>query len=197
MTDEKKVVEIIEKNGGFVTSKEVVERGINDMALTRMTKDGLLERVARGYYVRPGHIVDDFYRIQLQSKNAVYSLETALYLHDLSDRTPLVLNMTVPHDYYGSLRTEEKVNLTFVSKDILNLGVIEVVSPFGMKIRVYDVEKTICDIIKNRNKMDAEILSSALKNYARLKNKDLRKLVQYARDIKIENKVQEYMGILL
>jgi hypothetical protein len=197
MTNEKKVLEIIKRNDGFITSKEVVENGINNMALTRLINDGVLERISRGYYVMTGHIADDFYRIQSKSKNSVFSLATALYLHNLSDRTPLVLNMTVPYDYNGTLRSEKSVSLTFVSRDILDLGVIVIVSPFGTKLRVYDVEKTICDIIKNRNKMDAEIFSSALKNYARLKNKDLRKLVQYARVMKIENKVQEYMGLLL
>ena len=197
MTEEKKILEIVEKNGGFITTKEVIEKGINDMALTRLTNNGVLERISRGYYGVVGCIEDDFYRIQSKSKNSVYSLATALYLHNLSDRTPLVLNITVPYNYNGTLRHEKGVNLNFVSRDILNLGIVEINSPFGMQIRVYDIEKTICDIIKYRSKMDAEIFSNALKEYVKLKGRDLRKLIGYAKEMKIEKKVMDCLEILL
>jgi Predicted transcriptional regulator len=197
MIKEKMILELVEKNGGFVTSKEVAKNGINSGTLTRMVKGGVLERISRGYYGISGYIDDDFYKVQAKSKNSVYSLATALYLHNLSDRTPLVLNVTVPYDYHGTLKNEPNVSLNFVSRDILNLGVIEIISPFGMKIKVYDVEKTICDIVKNRKKVDAEIFSNALKEYVKLKDKDLRKLVKYAKEMKIEDKIRDYMGLLL
>ena len=124
-------------------------------------------------------------------------MATALYLHNLSDRTPLVYNITVPFGYSGSLQKEKNVVLNFVKKEILDLGIIEMTSPFGMKIKVYDIERTICDIIKNKNKIDAEIFSKALKEYARSKNKNLTKLTKYAKTMNIENKVREYMEVLL
>ena len=70
-------------------------------------------------------------------------------------------------------------------------------SPFGIKIKVYDVERTICDIIKNKNKIDAEIFSNALKDYAKSKSKNLSKLAKYARKMNIEKKVSKYMEVLL
>ena len=71
------------------------------------------------------------------------------------------------------------------------------ISPFGMNIKVYDVERTICDIIKNKNKIDAEIFSKALKDYVKSKNKNLNKLAKYAKIMNIEKKVSEYMEVLL
>ena len=70
-------------------------------------------------------------------------------------------------------------------------------SPFGMQIWVYDVERTICDIIKNKNKIDAEIFSKALKNYIASKKKNINRLMKYARIMNIEKKVLEYMEVLL
>lgn len=70
------------------------------------------------------------------------------------------------------------------------------VSPFGMKIKVYGVERTICDIIKNKKKMDGEIFVKALQDYAKSKNKNLSKLAKYAKIMKIEDKVSNYMEIL-
>ena len=192
-----KILKIVEKNNGYVTTKEVVANGINKTFLTNMVKNGTLVRISRGYYGLPNYIEDEYYKVASKSKNARFSMATALYLHNLSDRTPLVYNVTLPFGYSGVLQKEKKVILNFVKRELLDLGVIEMTSPFGMKIKVYDIERTICDIIKNKNKMDAEIFSKALKDYAKSKNKNLSKLTKYARAMNIEKKVSEYMEVLL
>lgn len=192
-----KILKIVEKNNGYITTKEVVNNGIDRRFLTNMVKNGTLVRVSRGYYGLPNYIEDEYYKISSKSKNARFSLVTALYLHNLSDRNPLVYNISLPNDYSGVLQKNKNVIISFVSRDILDLGVIEMESPFGMKIKVYDVERTICDIIKNKNKMNAEIFSKALKEYAKSKNKDLNKLAMYAKKMNIEKKVSEYMEVLL
>jgi predicted transcriptional regulator of viral defense system len=192
-----KILKIVEKNNGYVTTKEVVKNGINKTFLTNMVKNGTLVRISRGYYGLPNYIEDEYYKIASKSKNARFSMATALYLHNLSDRTPLVYNITLPFGYSGVLQKEKNVILNFVKRELLDLGVIEITSPFGMKIKVYDIERTICDIIKNKNKMDAEIFSKALKDYAKSKNKNLSKLTKYAKALNIEKKVSEYMEVLL
>lgn len=192
-----KILKIVEKNNGYVTTKEVVENGINKIFLTNMVRNGTLVRISRGYYGLPNYIEDEYYKVASKSKNARFSMATALYLHNLSDRTPLVFNVTLPFGYSGVLQKEKNVILNFVKRELLDLGVIEMTSPFGMKIKVYDIERTICDIIKNKNKMDAEIFSKALKDYAKSKNKNLSKLTKYARAMNIEKKVSEYMEVLL
>lgn len=192
-----KILKIIEKNNGYVTTSEVVKNGINKIFLTNMVRNGKLVRISRGYYGLPNYIEDDYYKLASKSKNARYSMATALYLHNLSDRTPLIYNITLPFGYNGALQKEKNVVLNFVNRKILDLGMMEMTSPFGMKIKVYDIERTICDIIKNKNKMDAEIFSKALKEYAKSKNKNLNKLMKYAKAMNIEKKVSEYMEVLL
>lgn len=192
-----KILKNIEKNNGYVTTSEVVKNGINKIFLTNMVRNGKLVRISRGYYGLPNYIEDDYYKLASKSKNARYSMATALYLHNLSDRTPLIYNITLPFGYNGALQKEKNVVLNFVNRKILDLGMMEMTSPFGMKIKVYDIERTICDIIKNKNKMDAEIFSKALKEYAKSKNKNLNKLMKYAKAMNIEKKVSEYMEVLL
>lgn len=192
-----KILNIMNKNRGFITTSEVVKNNIKRNFLTQMVNDGTIIRISRGYYGLPDYIEDEYYKIMAKSKNAVFSMNTALYLHNLSDRTPLIYDITVPDYYGGVLQKEKNVSLYFTKKDLLTLGITEIISPFGMKIKVYDMEKTICDIIKNKNKMDAEIFSRALKTYAKNKKKNLNKLMKYAKVMKIENKVSEYMEVLL
>ena len=105
--------------------------------------------------------------------------------------------MTVPVGYNGSLSKNKNVVLHYVKKEFLELGLTTIESPFGMKLRVYDKERTICDIVKYRNHMDKEIFTKALKRYAQRKDKDLLKLMKYAKKLNIDKKVLEYMEILL
>lgn len=192
-----KIIKLVQENKGYITTKEIIAKGIHKSFLSILVKEGKLIKISRGYYGLREYIEDDYYKIISKSNNAVFSMNTALYLHNLSDRTPLKYDITVPQYYGGSLQKKENVNLYFVKKELLNLGVIEINSPFGMKVKVYDKEKTICDIIKYKKKIDIEIFSKALKNYVSSSDKNLNKLYDYAKTMNIEEKVIEYMEVLL
>lgn len=197
MTNADKIMKIIQKNNGYLNTKQIKQANINTMELTRLVKKNKLERVTRGYYVVANSFYDDYYKYQLKSKNCIFSHTTALYLYDLSDRTPLYFDVTVPIGYNGSLSKDKNIRLHYVKRNNLTLGLTTIKSPFGAKIKVYDLERTICDIIKNRNHMDKEIFAKALKRYSTSKEKDLYKLIKYAQRLNIEKKVIEYMEVLL
>ncbi len=197
MSDLEKILELAKKNQGFVTTKEVVNNNLNKMALKRLCDKKKLEKISTGNYCLPNTLVDDFYVTIIKSKNAVYSHETALYLHNLSDRVPLRLNITVPIGYGGNLQQNDNVSLHYVNKKILNLGVETIKSPFDNDIRCYDVERTICDIIKDKYNLDKEIYTKALKWYAKRKEKDILKLNKYAEALNIKEEVIEIMRIIL
>lgn len=197
MDNYEKILSIMRKNGGCITTKELNSNNINRYFLTKMIEKKQINRISRGYYGLVNYNVDEYYKIISMSEKAVFSMNTALYLHNLSDRTPLIFDITVPYYYGGSLRKNKNVNLYFVNTSILDLGKIEIISPFGMKIKVYDKERTICDIVKNRNHMDIEIFSKAIKKYINSDDKNLNKLMKYAKKLKIENKIREYMEVFL
>ncbi len=197
MTKAEKIISMAEANNGYITTKEVRCANINSAELTKLVKQNMLERISRGYYCITNSFCDDFYKYQLKSKHCIFSHATALYFYDLSDRTPLYFDMTVPVGYNGSLSKNKNVVLHYVKKENLELGLTFVESPFGMKLKTYDIERTICDIIKSKSKMDIEIFTKALQRYSRLKNKDLYKLMKYAKKLNIEKKVRAYMEILL
>ena len=196
MTDLEKILELVQKNGGYITTKEVVDNGLNKMALKRLCDGELLERLSTGFYSLPNIIIDEYYKILSKSKNAIFSYTTSLFLHDLSDRTPLYFDVTVPRGYGGSLQNIDSVLLHYVDNKIFNLGVETIKSPFGMNIKCYDLERTICDIIKDKNHMDKEIYTKALKWYAKRKDKDLLKLTKYSKKLNIEKEVVDIMQVI-
>ena len=197
MDNFKKILKIMKNNGGYITTKELEKNNINRYFLTKMVERKQINRISRGYYGLVNYNADEYYKIISMCEKAVFSMNTALYLNNLSDRTPLVFDVTVPYYYGGSLRKNDKVKLYFVKNSILDLGKIEITSPFGMKIKVYDKERTICDIVKNRNNIDMEIFSKAIKNYINSNNKNLNKLMKYAKELKIEKKIKEYIEVFL
>lgn len=197
MSDLEKILQLVQKNDGYITTKEAVDKGLNKMALKRLCDNGLLERVSTGYYSLPNMINDDYYKIISKSKKAIFSYTTSLFLHNLSDRTPLYFDITVPRGYGGPLQSIDTVSLHYVDNSLLNLGMETIKSPFGMDIKCYDVERTICDIIKDKNHMDKEIYTKALKSYAERKDKDMLKLAKYSKKLNIEKEVSEIMQVIL
>ncbi len=197
MNNYEKILEIIKKNKGYITTNELTNNKIAKIYLTNMVKKGIIRRIKRGYYGLISYIEDDFYKIYSKSKSVRFSLNTALYLNNLTDRTPLFYNITLPHGYSGALQKEDNVIITYVKKELLDLGVEEVLSPFGMKIKTYNSERTICDIIKYINKMDAEIFAKALNIYVNSNTKNLNRLIEYSKIMNIEKKVKRIMGVLL
>lgn len=192
-----RIIDLAEKYNGYIVAEEVTANNIPSIYLTKLVDEKRLIRVSRGLYMLPSCFEDDYYRLGIMTKHSVFSLETALYLHNFSDRIPVYYNITVPRNYSGSLLKEKNVKLSYVKQELLDLGAVEIKSPMGQKIRVYDLERTICDIIKFKNKVEPEIFTKALKQYAKSKEKNLNNLVTYAKALNVEKEVRNYLEILL
>ena len=156
---------------GYLTTKAVDENNIPRFYLTKLIRDNKIERVSRGVYIKKNVLADEFVILQSKSKNAIYSNTTALYLHGFSDRIPIKYDITINNGYNGSLQKEDNVNLFYTKKELLGLGVINYKLDSGNIIKVYDLEKTICDIIKNKKKIDGEIFNKAVREYFYSKKK--------------------------
>ena len=176
---------------GYLTTKDVNDNNIPRFYLTKLIKEGKIERVSRGVYIKKNELVDEFVILQSKSKNAIYSNTTALYLHGFSNRIPIKYDITINSGYNGSLQKEDNVNLFYTKRELLELGVIDYKLDSGNIIRVYDLDKTICDIIKNKKKIDAEIFNKAIREYFYSKKKNTLKLYEYAKKMNIYNKVRD------
>ena len=189
MEYEKRILKLF-KNG-YLTTKDVTVNNIPRFYLTKLIKAGKIERVSRGVYIKKNELVDEFVILQSKSKNAIYSNTTALYLHGFSNRIPIKYDITINNGYNGSLQKEDNVNLFYTKRELLRLGVINYKLDSGNIIKVYDLDKTICDIIKNKKKIDAEIFNKAIREYFYSKKKNTLKLYEYAKKMNIYNKVRD------
>jgi len=137
------------------------------------------------------------YFLQYRFAKGVFSNETALYLHGFSDRTPHIYTMTFPHGYNAAGLKEHNAKARFIKPDLFGLGITEVNSPSGNMLRAYDVERTLCDIVKGNNACDIQLVNQAMKAYAVSKGKDIAKLIAYAERLRVKPKILRYMEVLL
>jgi predicted transcriptional regulator of viral defense system len=185
-----------ERNGLLLTS-DLLKYGIPRTYLSILEKKGEFQRISRGVYSATGYMVDEMVVIQARYKGALFSHETAAYLLDLTDRTPLFYSVTVPAGYNAtSLKTME-VKVYFMNRKLYRLGSIMLKSPHGNDIWTFTLERTVCDVLRSRNQMDIQLVNEVLKRYVKKKERDLDLLYQYAGQFGIQKIVREYIEILL
>ena len=197
MKHEKNLSELIETlPDGTITPRQIADAGFHHSILSDLVDSGQLYRFGRGLYVRTDVWEDDFYLLQRKYGRGIYSHDTALYLHGYSDRTPAKYTMTFPKGYNCSSLKQELINIKRVVPENYTSGVTELISPYGNPIRVYDLERTLCDILRGSGS-DIQIINAAMKKYAASKEKDIHKLLQYADQLRVKPKVLHYMEVLL
>ena len=187
----------VKKSNGIITSKELKEKKISNYYVQKLIDDNILERYSRGFYIRTDIFEDEFYILQQRNSKLVFSYNTALYFLNETERTPENIDVTV-YKGYNVHRLSKNVKVHYVLKENLYLGAIETQTPQGFKVMAYNLERTLCDIIKNKDTgMDKEQINKFIQKML-LKNKvDSIVLIEYAKRLKCEKKVREIMDILM
>lgn len=193
----KKIKKIINKQNGTLLSSDLDKYEIPRTYLSMMVAEGEVERIGRGVYVSPDSLEDEMYIIQRKYPNLIYSHETALFFHGLSDRTPFEYSATVPSGYKVVSGISGTTKVYYIKKDLHQMGVMEGNTSFGNTIKLYNVERTICDILRSRNRIDIQIFSDALKRIAKIKKIDYLLLSDYARKLNVEKILNTYMEVLI
>ncbi|MGM9640511.1 MAG: AbiEi antitoxin N-terminal domain-containing protein [Faecousia sp.] len=197
MTGKDKINELLEAStNGTITAEQVTATGLHRGILRELVENGELYRFGRGLYVRTDAWEDDFYLLQRKYGRGIYSHDTALYLLGYSDRTPAQYTMTFPKGYNTPSLKQENILVRRVVPENYSFGVMELQSPCGNPIRVYDLERTLCDILRGSGS-DIQIVGAAMKKYASSRGKDIHKLMRYAEQLRVKPKVLRYMEILL
>lgn len=194
MKDCETIVKLARKNNGMITATDVSRAGLQRRALTECVLAGTLSKGARGVYFLADQLEDEFAIWQHTYPQGIFSGNTALYLLKKTDRIPYAMSMTFPKGYNASAAKRNGLKCKIVVADRYNLGVQEVVSPYGNKVRCYNIERTLCDIVSGN---DIQTTNHAFKEYAQSKDNDIPLLMSYAKILHVEKPVRNYMEILL
>jgi predicted transcriptional regulator of viral defense system len=188
---------VLKQNGGIVTTAQANEAGVSNERLRLLVHSGDLERAATGIYVLPDEFIDRMYIVQLRRPRIIFSHETALFLHELTDRDPINYMVTVPTGYNPTRLRDDGFTVFTIKRELHKIGVTKLTTMFGNPIKVYDMERTICDCLRSRNKLDIAIVTDAIKRYVKRKDKNLNQLMQIAEMFKVTKQLRSYMEVLL
>ncbi len=188
---------IAQANGGIIESKKAVEHGVSRAMLHKLYKDNKIHRIVKGQYVLPDDLQDELLAISNRSSQIIFSHETALFLHGISDRTPFEHTLTAPSGCVPSAAIKSECKVYYIKPELFEVGKTEMRTPAGSMVPCYDLERTVCDCIRSRNKMGTETFLAALKQYAASPKKDLNKLNSYAKQLRVANVLRQYLEVLL
>ena len=188
---------IANKNGGIIETKTAAQHGISKAMLYKLCKAQKIHRIVKGQYVLPEDMQDELLSISRRSGKIIFSHETALFFHDLTDREPLAYSITVKTGYNPTRLKDEGVQVFTIKAELHEVGLTTAQTPFGHDVPVYDMERTICDVLRSRSHIEMQTFQDALKAYARRKDKDLRTLVRYAKLFRVEKILRQYLEVLL
>ena len=191
------ILEALKKNNNVITTAQVVELGFSRYLLSKYEKEGLLERERQGVYVLPNSVHDDMYTLMLRSEKIIFSHDTALFLNGLSERTPFVHSVTIPNNTRVSKVIQEECLCYYIKPELHQIGMTIRKTTLGNEVRCYNAERTICDLLRSRNRLDEETVIGAVKNYAASSDKDLNLLAVYASKFRVNKELKRYMEVLL
>ena len=191
--ENEKLKEFLKNNHGYITTKEIENVGINKTLIPELIKKGILRKVAYGIYIDNNLIEDEYYLLQKRFSNIIFSYNTACYFLNLSDRAPYKIEITtINHN-----NIKEDLDIHYVAKDKLEIGIIEIESPYSNHIKIYNAERCVCDILKNPDSVDLEVYNKIINNYFKRRHKNLITLEKYAKEFNVYEKLHNIMEVLI
>ncbi len=197
--DMKNVKKLFNRHHYIMTTAELLEAKLYYADIKQLLDEGLIERVKRGCY----HWIEDCGESEITIINhlfpdAVLCMETALFYYGYSDRNPAEWNFSICRNVS---KQRMKIDYPFIKAYRVELNLVTLGETEGEidfhKVRIYDRDRTICDVLRNMNKMDKEIFNKAIQGYVKDPKKNIPNLMEYAKVLRVQKRVKELIGVWL
>lgn len=184
MDYELKIQNFMNQNYGYIATSDFIKLNISKPLIKKYVEKGIIRKVAHGLYIDSNLLEDDDYILQQRYPNIVFSYQTAFYYLNLCYKEPAKIDISIN----SKKRVVGNYNVHYVSDKYYDIGIIEVKSTLGNPIKIYNAERSICDMLKSE-KFDLELQNSILDNYFKSDEKDINKLLEYSKIFNIYDKV--------
>ena len=193
MKNVEKLTKFLNSNNGYITTSELLNLKIHKSQIQLYINEGIIERVSQGLYMDSKLLKDEYYILQKRYPSAIFSYNTALHILNMTNKIPSEIDITVPRNK----RVKGNYNIHHVSKNYYNIGIIESTSPLGNKVKVYNAERCICDILRSKDKMDLELKNRVLNYYFNSEDKNIELLLEYSKIFNIYEKVNTIVEVMM
>nr|AGS53536.1 hypothetical protein [uncultured bacterium contig00062] len=193
------IMRLFNQHGGMLRTRELYANKVFYNDIQQLAKDGFIEKVRYGYYQWID--ADNPSEARLISQlfpDAILAMDTALFYHGYSDRIPLAWHLAVSKD---SSKSRFKIDYPFLRPYFIEPALLECGISAGEidgnPVRIYDKERTICDCMRYRNKMDREIYVKAIQGYVNDTSKNIPRMMVYAKQLRVSDAVKNIVGVWL
>ncbi len=190
------ILGIAEENKGIITSSKVTKLKIPRVYLTKLKDSGKLQKIDTGIYAMPEVWEDEFFVLQTRYSAGVFSHDSALFLNGYTDRTPAIITMTFPYGYHAKT-LKGRIIIKKANPGLYETGIQTVITPAGHSVRVYSIERTLCDIFRGKNANDVEQNLPALKKYINSPARNIAQLLEYADKFRVISRMRRYLEVLI
>lgn len=186
------IKEFADSNSGYFSSKTAREQGVSRWQIQELLKNGEIQKVRYGLYALKDVIPDELFITQLLCPKAIFSHETALFLNGYSDQVPFVYTLSVPHGYI-SKTLSASYDVRHVANETSGLGITVVKSELGNDLKVYNIERTLCELLHKPSELNKERFIPALQTYMKSKQKNVLLLMEFAKMFRVEKRILPYL----
>ena len=201
MNRDKKIISVFQKSGGFARSKELKQASVHTRDVARLVHEGILVKIKPGLYrladlPKTSGIPTSFIDICQAVPTGVVCLLSALDYYDLTTFNPSETYLALHHSSKLPKIEYPPIRKYYFRDRFYYCGIEEIKTAYGV-VRIYNQEKSICDIFRYRNKLGEDIALESLKNYLKRKESDINKLLEYAAQCQVQTVLQAYIKAMI
>ncbi len=191
----KNQIEILTAQGIVFRTKDLNVEGITNYEISKLVKEGIITKLYQGVYT-----LGDVHNLQLSDinvivENGIISLASAAYFYKLTDGEVGKITITLDREQKPPKLPYDLFCYYYTTSKFYEIG-LQVIDQNGRKIKIYDIERTVCDMIKHRSKYDLQLVREVIENYLDRDDRDIEKLITYSKELRVYNILIQYLEIL-
>jgi predicted transcriptional regulator of viral defense system len=188
-------IELLIVKGVVFRTKDLNEQGFNNYEISKLLDEGILTKMYQGVYS-----VSDLDKMQLSDinvivENGIISLTSAAYFYKLTSGEVGKITITLNREQKPPKLPYDLFSYYYTTSKFYDVG-LNVFDQNGRTVKIYDMERTVCDIIKHRSRYDLTLVREVVENYIQREDKDTDKLMAYAKELRVLNVLIQYLEIL-
>ncbi len=188
-------IEILTSQGIIFRTKDLNSQGITNYEISKLIKEEIITKLYQGVYT-----LGDINNIQITDinvivENGIISLSSAAYYYKLTSGESGKITLTLDREQKPPKLPYDLFCYYYTTSRFYEIG-LKVIDQNGRKIKIYDVERTVCDMIKHRSKYDLQVVREVIENYLSREDCDVEKLIAYSKELRVYNVLIQYLEIL-
>ena len=185
------ISDIIERKGGYTTVGELSSDSEYRRVL-RAVERGEMQKIRHGVYANADALASTMIDVERIVPRGVLCLYSAFSYYNLSTQIQGAWGIAIERKRKIVLPDYPIIDLYYWMGNNLEFGIVTQ-NISGFDVRITDLERTVCDAVKYRNKIGMDVCGEILNSYLKREDKDLGLLHEYARKLRVDNVLTNYL----